>query len=267
MLTIREANAQIGQSTIAQARKVAASAGLIWAVLADGLRPKYWRRTIRQAFVLQFLASGVSAAGIICFLAAALGVLISVQYEAWVGKFNQSQLLAPLFVVVVVRELGPILVNIVLIARSGNAVTSELALMHVLGEVRVVEGLGLDPFVYLIIPRVFAITLASFCLTILFIAASLVGTFLCGQWIGGKVGTPIDLLNDVLSRLSFVDGLNLLLKSMVPAMLGACVCCLEGMRAGDTVDDVPRAGMRAVQRAIVLVFAVSAIISILTYLI
>ena len=74
------------------------------------------------------------------------------QYNAWIGKVVQSRLLGPVVVVVVVRELGPLLVNFVVIARSGSADATELGLMHVAGEISVLERL--DPLLFLVVPRV-----------------------------------------------------------------------------------------------------------------
>ena len=139
---------EIGAATILQTRKVAASAGLGWAVASAGVRPAHWRRTVREAWIRHVVEFGVNALGITCFLALAVGVLICVQYQMLVGQFNESQILPAVFVVVVVRELGPLLVNLVMIARSGNAIATGLALKQVSGEVRVIEGQGIDPFVY-----------------------------------------------------------------------------------------------------------------------
>ncbi len=262
---LRQSNARLGESTIAQTRKVAASAAFIWTVISSGLQPRSWPRTVRQAWVRQVIVTGVNAVGITCFLALALGILLCVQYQLLVGRFNQSEILPLIFVVTVVRELGPLLVNFVLIARSGNAIATELALMVVSGELDVVEGQGIDPFAYLVLPRVLGLTVSACCLTVLFITTSLAGVYLCGEWIGAKTGSPGEFAGDVLALLTPADVINLLLKSTIPPLIGGCVCCLEGMNPGTTVADVPRAASRAVQRSLVVLFAASAFISVVTY--
>jgi phospholipid/cholesterol/gamma-HCH transport system permease protein len=259
-------NQRFGEVAIAQTRKVAASAGLVSAVICAGLRPRSWARTVREAWIWQVVNIGVNSLGIICFLALSLGVLLCVQYEVLVGQFNQSQILPLIFVVSIVRELGPLLVNFVLIARSGNAIATELALMQVSGEVRVIEGQGIDHLAYLVLPRVLAFTFSVICLTVIFIAAALLGVYLCGEWIGTKTGNLGDFANAVLILLTPADAVNLILKSIIPPMITGSVCCMEGLNGGESIADVPAAGGQAVQRSIVILFATSALISAVTYL-
>jgi phospholipid/cholesterol/gamma-HCH transport system permease protein len=266
MSDLRDSSRRVGEIAIAQTRKIAASAGMVWTVISSGAQPKNWPRTVREAWIHQVLVSGVNAVGITSFLALALGVLLCVQYQMLIGEFNQSQILPSLFVVAVVRELGPLLVNFVLIARSGNAITSELALLRVTGEVQVLEAQGVDPCSYLVLPRVLGLTCCAICLTVLFIFASLIGVYVCGAWIGAKTGSLGDFATQVLSLLVPADVINLVLKCTVPSVICGSICCLEGLRAGETFADVPRAAIAAVQQSMVVLFAASAFISVVTYL-
>lgn len=240
--------------------------GLAVAILVAVVQPRNWNRTTRQALVRQVLLSGVEAIAIVCFLAVPLGVLLVVQYEAWVGIVVQSRLLGPVLVVIVVRELGPLLVNLIAIARSGNTIATELGLMHVTGEMHVVEGQGLNPVLYLVIPRVFGLVISVCCLTLIFIAVTFLSVFICGQWIDAKVGTFPEFMENALGSMGSADLINVLLKSTIPPLLGGCACCVEGFNAGDTLSEVPRVGRIAVQRSVILLFLISAIISFVTYL-
>jgi len=58
-----------------------------------------------------------------------VGISVVVQLTFWVGEAGQSQLLGPLLVTVVARELGPVLINLVVIVRSGSAMTTELGVL------------------------------------------------------------------------------------------------------------------------------------------
>lgn len=257
--------ATVGETARVQTGKVVQMAAIVAAVQMSIFRPSYWRRTIRQAFARQMVLSGVHAVGIVSFLAIALGLLLVVQYQVWLDSVFQSRLLGPLLVAVVVRELAPILVNLVVIARSGSTMATELALVHVSGEDRVAEGQGLDLVGYFVIPRVLALTLSVFCLTLIFTAFAILSVYFFGQWTDTRTGTFWDFSQAILGAITTVDGLNLLLKSTVPAMLTACIACAEGLGAGDRAAAVPRAARIAVQRSVVALFGVSALISIATY--
>jgi len=256
----------VGKVTLAQSRKLLQLLAIVSAVLMTAVQPSYWRRTMRNALARKVVSSGVEAIGIVCVLAIALGVLLVVQYQLWLGQIVQSRLLGPILVAVVVRELGPLLVNLVVIARSGSAMAAELALIHVSGEDRVIEGQGLDPMAYFVLPRVIALVISVCCLTLIFVTCSFVSVYIGGQWIDAKTGTLWYFTRNTLSTLAPADVVNLLLKSTVPALLTGCICCAEGLGAGDANAEVPRASRIAVQRSVVTLFIVSAFISVVAYL-
>lgn len=263
---ILDACAFVGEATLAQLGKLHRLLALVSTVLMAVVRPWSWRRTERTALARHVVSSGVEAVAIVGVLGAALGVLVVVQYQLWIGGIVQTRWLGPVWVAVVVHELGPILVNLVLIARSGSAMAAELALVHVSGEDRVVAGQGLDPVSYLVVPRVAGLLVSALCLTLIFLAVSFFSVYVSAQWIDAKTGAFPGFARDTLAALSPADLANLLSKSLLPALLAGSICCAEGLGAGDTTADVARASRIAVQRSIVALFIVSAVISVVAYL-
>jgi phospholipid/cholesterol/gamma-HCH transport system permease protein len=98
---------------------------------------------------------------------------IVAQPAFWTDKAGQSRLLGPLLVAVFARELGPILTNVVVIVRSTGAMATELGVLNLSGEVRVLEAPGSDPFLCLVMPRVLGVAWSTLCLTIVFILVAL----------------------------------------------------------------------------------------------
>jgi ABC-type transporter Mla maintaining outer membrane lipid asymmetry permease subunit MlaE len=76
----------------------------------------------------------------------------------------------------------------------------------------------------------------------------------------------MDFTHDTLSALSPADIANLLVKSTLPALLAGCICCAEGLGAGDSNAEVPRACRIGVQRSVIALFVVTACVSVLAYL-
>ncbi len=266
--TLRPAHALcelVGEAALTQIRKLFQLAALVSSVLSAAVQPMTWRRTLRRPLARQILSSGVEASALVAFLAIAFGILLVAQYQLWLGDVVQSRWLGPVLNAVVVRELGPILVNLVVIARSGGTMASELALVHVSGEDRVAEGQGLDPVRYFVVPRVVALIISVVCLTTLLIAFSFLTVYVFGQWIGVKTGTFQEFAHGTLSALTIADVVSLTLKSTIPPLLTGCICCLEGFGADDTATGVPRAARIAVQRSVVALFAVIACISLWAY--
>ncbi len=256
----------VGEASLTQGRKLLQLAAVATTVLLVSARPATWRRTIRRPLASQIVSSGVEAIGVTVFLAVSLGILLVAQYQLWLGNVVQSRWLGPIFIAVVVRELGPILVNLVVIARSGGTMAAELALVHVIGEDRVAEAQGLDPIGYFVVPRVVALMISVSCLTLLLNTCALLTVYIVGQWIGAKTGSLQEFTQSAISDLTLVDVIGLTLKGTVPPLLTGCICCIEGFGANDTTAEVPHAARVAVQRSVIALFTVIAFISIGAYL-
>ncbi len=172
----------MGAGVLARLGRAARTAAMVWAVLAKSLRPGTWTAPMRNVLARQILFTGLEATGFVSLIALIVGVLVVVQAQYWLTRLGQTALIGPILTAVVLRELGPLLTNFVVIARSGTAISTELANMKIHGEVRTLDAMGVDPFVYLVIPRVLGVAASTFCLTIVFLAITFIGGFVC-MWI------------------------------------------------------------------------------------
>ena len=237
----------------------------LW-VLRLAANPSTWRRTVRDALARQVLFSAVDAAPFTVMVAFLVGISVVVQAQLWLGRVGQSKLLGPVLVAVVVRELGPLLANIVVIGRSGNAIAAELGHMRLAGEVRVLDAQGLDPLVYLVVPRALATMTAVLCLAVIFIVVCLCSGYWFGWLLGARTGGFFGFLDSVARALGRWDLLNVVAKSLVPGLLAGVICATQGLGVADSITDVPTAIARAVQWSVVALFFISALISLVTYL-
>ncbi len=149
-----------------------------WAVIRDittvtcsiiylSLRPSSWRRPVRGQLSRQILFTGVEAVWLVVVIAVLAGISVVVQAQVWLARFGQTELLGAILVTVIIRELGPLLVNFVVIGRSGTAICTELANMKVRQEVEVLDAQGVDPIIYLVLPRILGMIISVFSLTYL----------------------------------------------------------------------------------------------------
>ena len=256
--------ASTGRVAVERLRGLNHLAAVLVAVVIAILSPRRWPRTIRDAISRQIVSAGVEAVGFVSLIAFLAGVLIVVQVQLWLTKVAQSRLLGPVLVTVVIRELGPLLANFVVIARSGNAMAAELGNMKTLGEVRSLEAQGIDPFEYLVMPRVLGAMVSTFCLTIVFILVSLGSGYVCARLAGVRVGAPLDFAESVTRAIGGADLINVVTKAVVPALIWGAICCIEGLSVVAPVD-VPRAASRSLQRSLVALFVILAAVSVLTY--
>ena len=257
---------RLGGRVWAQWDELRHAAAVIGTVLFFCVQPRHWVRTVRKAFALQILSIGVEPLWFVGAVAVFVGISVVVQLTFWVGEAGQSQLLGPLLVTVVARELGPVLINLVVIVRSGSAMTTELGVLKINGEVRALEVQGTDPFLHLVIPRVLGTAVSTFCLTIVFILVAFASGYLFAAWTG-KGSRDLLLFADTVSRaIQPKDIFNILAKSILPALFASASCCIGGLGVGGSVTEIPQATQRALTRSVAGLFVISATVSLLTYL-
>ena len=257
--------ASLGTFVLEQWRDLQYLAAVLGTTIVLGAQPPRWRRTVGNVFSQQVLFFGVESIRFILILAVLVGISIVVQLDIWTGKLGQSQKLGPLLVVVVARELGPLFANFVLIVRGGSAIATELGLMRVGGEVRVLEAQGIEPLPFLVMPRVLAMAVSAFCLTVIFVIVAFGSGFGFGAFIGQTNPNPSVFLDSVLKAVHPFDAIGLLVKCLLPALITAGICSTAGLSVTGGVTEVPLATKRALARSLGALFLVSAAVSILTY--
>ena len=256
----------MGEKVWVQWDELRHAAAVIGTVLYLCARPRHWARAARNLLARQVLAIGVEPLGFVCCVAAVVGISVVVQLAFWTGKAGQSQLLGPLLVAVVARELGPLLTNIVVIVRSSSAMATELGVLKINGDVRALEAQGGDPFLHFVMPRVLGVALSTFCLTIVFIFVAFASGFLFAAWTGQGSRDLLLFADTVSSAVQPKDVFNILAKSILPALFAGATCCISGLGVGAAVTEIPPATQRALTRSVTGLFVISAAVSLLTYL-
>lgn len=242
------------------------AAAVVGTVLIYGIKPLNWGRTFRNVLARQILAVAIEPLLFVCMLAVFVGISVVVQLTFWIGAAGQSQLLGPLLVTVVARELGPVLINLVVIVRSGSAMTTELASLNINGGVSALEAQGNDPLLHLVMPRVLGMAISTFCLTIVFIFVAFASGYLFAAWIG-KANRDLLLFADTISSaIQPKDVISIFAKNILPALFASASCCIAGLGVCGTTADIPQATQRALTRSVVGLFVISVMVSLLTYL-
>lgn len=257
---------RLGTLTVEQWMALRRAAAVIGTVTGFALLPRSWRHMPRNRLARQVLDVGVEPVLFVCAVAAFVGVSVVVQLAFWTGRAGQGQLLGPLLVAVVARELGPILTNIIVITRSSSAMTTELALMKATGVVRGMEAGGEDPFTHLVMPRVLGFAISTFCLALIFILLALASGYVFGAWLGTGSPDVWHFTNTVLKALHPKDMVSICAKSILPALFTGATCCIGALDVSESISNIPRATQRALSRSVAGLFVISALVSLLTYL-
>ena len=202
----------------------------------------------------------------VCGLAALVGVSVNVQLSYWVAQAGQSQLLGPVLITIIARELAPILINVVVIVRSGSAMATELGVLKLNGELAALEAQGRDPFVEIVVPRVLGMAAATFCLTFVFTITALVCGFGSAALLGKGTGDLLLFASSMSRAVELDEVLNILGKSIIPALFAGASCCIGGLDVSGSVTAIPLATQRALTRSIAGLFIICSAVSFLFYL-
>ena len=217
---------------------------------------------VRTVFFRQIYFAGIETFGKMVVIGILIGIVIITQIINLVG-LGSAVLTGKILIWVVVRELGPLLAAIIIIARSVTAISAELGAMNVENEIENIEMMGIDPSRYLIMPRVFALTLSAVMLTFYFELAAIFGgiTVTSIFW-----AVPFEqYAKGMLSSLSITELSVSLIKSLLFGMAIAAVSCSQGLKVRKSITQIPQATTRATIQSLFLVFIFDGIITFIFF--
>ncbi len=203
-------------------------------------RRSTWRRTVRREFMRQVYFTGARAMPVIVFVAVLVGLGMVSQALLWLRIAGQSEFIGQFLALVLVREIAPLLANLILLGRSGMAIASEVGTLKASGQIRVLEAQGLDPLQVIVLPRAAAMSLCVLCLCIIFISMAVLSGFALGRANDVTIVGFQAVVEKVLTALGPGDALLLLLKTLVPGFLIGVLCSVHGLGAERSLTDVPR---------------------------
>ncbi|MFI5120121.1 MAG: ABC transporter permease, partial [Thermoanaerobaculia bacterium] len=123
-------------------------------------------RVSRSVLLAQIWFTGVQALALVCSAGLLVaGVMMGVGYRTLAG-FGAEGNFGDLMRLAVLTEFGPLLTALIVIGRSGTAITTELANMRLNQEIDALQAHGVNPFAYLAVPRLFGVALANLALTL-----------------------------------------------------------------------------------------------------
>ena len=215
-------------------------------------------REVMQPRVRQEITrAGVALLPMFLFVALALGFLVIGQTISALAKVGATNYLGATMVIVIVRELGPLLAAMLVLARVGTASVIELGTARALGEVEALEALGIDPVHYLIVPRVIGLALGIFALTIYLIIGSLASGYLFA-FLQDVPLKPGDYFRQIAEALDWLDFALLAVKTIAVGFFIAVVTCYHGLAQPLRLEDVSRVAVRAVTQGVIVCVLVDA---------
>jgi phospholipid/cholesterol/gamma-HCH transport system permease protein len=229
----------VGELTIGLVPRLVEFISTATAVMWQGFRPLTWRRSVKAEFVYQCHHTGTRALPFIALTAIFIGLAMVYQALHWLRVFGQSELIGDIIVLVLVRELSPLLVSLIILGRSGPVILAQLGTMQAEGQVHSLDAQGVDPFVYLVVPRVLAVSLCTFCLTVAFIVVALAAGFVAVNILQITDMTLYDYMTSILMAMGPKDYAIIPLKTFSIGFVVGLIVCNTGLSGTGIMTDVP----------------------------
>lgn len=214
-------------------------------------------------FTKQCIFIGMNALPIVGLISFLIGFILALQSAAQLRQFGASIYVADLVAISMTREMGPIMTAIALAGRSGSAFASEIANMVVTEETDALRTMGLNPIQYIVVPKMYAITVTTPMLTILSMLIGIFGSLVIGI-------TYLDLsvkpfLNQVANALILRDVMIGLVKSIIFAWIIVTVGAYFGFTVSGGAEGVGRSTTASVVTSIFLVILADSILGLIFY--
>jgi phospholipid/cholesterol/gamma-HCH transport system permease protein len=221
-------------------------------------------RTVFSVVSAQIYFTGWQALPLISVLALASGSIVIMQSQAQLSLLGGGNMIGNLLVVIIVREISPLLTALIVIARSGTAVASELGNMRVNREIEALETMGINPLSYVVFPRLVGGIISVVCLAFYFIVIALIGGFLVTRFVDS---TPFSFYADSLANaFAAEDVILFLLKNLFSGAIIFTVSSYQGMLVQQSPHEVPQVTTKAVVNSVVYVTVFNLIVTTFFYL-
>jgi phospholipid/cholesterol/gamma-HCH transport system permease protein len=242
----------IGRSTIGASEDLSAFlqmlGSLCLATVGVLRRPRSLRLT---SLTYQLYRVGWQAIPIVVLITFLIGAIIAQQGIFHFRKFGADSYVVDMVGILVLRELGVLIVAIMVAGRSGSAYTAELGSMKMREEIDALSTMGLDPVEVLMLPRIVALICALPILSFIGSLAALYGGCLVA-WFYGGMGPAIFIarLHDAISVTHFEVGI---IKAPFMALVIGIVACSEGLRVKGSAESLGQHTTTSVVKSIFLV--------------
>jgi phospholipid/cholesterol/gamma-HCH transport system permease protein len=227
---------------------------LIVALKRVALHPSTFRFT---SMVNHLERVGWQAVPIILLITFLIGCILAQQGIFHFRKFGADIYVIDMVGVLVLREVGVLIVCIMVAGRSGSSYTAELGAMKMREEVDALRTMGFDPVEVLILPRILALVVAVPILTFLGSMAAIYGGGMV-SWAYGGIEPPVFLsrLREAISIETFEVGI---IKAPFMALVIGIVACVEGLQVQGSAESLGEQTTNSVVKSIFLVIVLDGI--------
>ncbi|HJV34801.1 MlaE family lipid ABC transporter permease subunit [Geomonas sp.] len=194
---------------------------------------------------------GARSSFVIVLTAGFTGMVLGLQGYYTLTKFGSEGMLGVAVALSLIRELGPVLSALMVTGRAGSAISAEIGIMRISEQIDALETMALDPYKYLVAPKLIASIIVLPLLCALFDVVGIWGGYLVGVKLLGV--NPGAYFGEMQRSVEWKDVYSGIVKSVCFGVIIAWVCCYKGYYTGHGAEGVSRSTTTAVVLASVLI--------------
>jgi phospholipid/cholesterol/gamma-HCH transport system permease protein len=247
--------AAIGATVLAALAAIGRIAIFTAQALSHLFRPPYYPRE----FAVALLQIGYFSLPVVGLTAIFTGGALALQIYAGGARFSAEAVVPQIVAIGMVRELGPVLVGLMIAARVTSSIAAEIATMKVTEQIDALVTLSTHPMKYLTLPRILAATLAVPVLVGVGDIIGIMGGYLVGtERLGFNAAA---YLTNTVDFLEARDIISSLVKGAAFGFIAALMGCYFGMNSSRGAMGVGRATKSSVVAAAVMILAANFILT------
>lgn len=219
--------------------------------------------TFLRVVINQIRFTGAQALPMLAIIALSIGATTIIQAMTFLPKLGQDNFIGNLLRFVIIREVGPLLTAIIVLARSGSAITAEMCTQKMHREIDSMEMMGINPYLIMVLPRLFGGIIAMVLLSSYFDVIAIMGGYLISTMF---ITLPfVTFVDNLAHSLTMSDLMSTFIKSVVSGIVIPLTCTYYGFKP-ETLFQIPIYVSKAVIRSLFIVFILNAFLSVLFYL-
>lgn len=204
---------------------------------------------IRQCYVVGY--QSLPLVGITAFI---MGLVLTLQARPTMAKFGAESWIPAMVGLSIIREIGPVITALICAGKVGSSMGAELGSMKVTEQIDAMDVSGTNPFRYLVVTRILAMTLI---LPLLVVLGDVLAIYACYLGVNMHDNTSLSLFfYNVFDKLAFGDVLPAVIKTFFFGFAIGLIGCFKGYNSSKGTEGVGQSANSAVVLSSLVIFII-----------
>ena len=238
--------------------------GEVFILISDAAKKIFSQTARRKKLIIENMAKiGLDSFPRVGTISTFTGMVMVMETAVTLKKFGGESFVGGIVSVSMIRELGPVIVALIVAGRVGASVAAEIGSMKITEQIDALEVLGVNPISYLVTPRLISAMIMVPILTLMANLLSIIGGYIIGVYLVHIA--PGVYLYQSFQFIKLKDIFVGITKSFIFGILIIGASCIEGLKTSGGAEGVGNATTSAVVNAFFLVILANFVLTAIFY--